>query len=106
MLWNGHFIDSSNRSLRAGPLNYGSKFSSIPVGHSVEVKESHKSIERLLSVLNYQEHKWLICGDLKVVRLILELQGGTQSIHAFCAYGIAVLMTSFVSDKSDHQDKD
>ena len=35
------------------------------------MKESHKIMERLLLALNYQEHKWLICGDLKVVGLIL-----------------------------------
>ena len=74
------FIDSSNRSLKAVLLNNGNKFSSIPVGHSVEMKESHNSMESLLSALNYQEHKWLICGDLKVVGLILGLQGGYHKV--------------------------
>lgn len=63
------FIDSSKKSLKAVLLNDGNKFSSIPVGH--------KRMQRLLSALNYQEQKWLICGDLKVVGLILGLQGGT-----------------------------
>ena len=67
------FVDSSNRSPKAVLLNNGNKFSSIPVGHSVEMKESHKSMELLLSALNYQEHKWIVCGDLKVVGLVLEL---------------------------------
>ena len=40
------------------------------------MKVSHKNMVHLLSALNCQEHKWLICGDLKVVGLILGLQGG------------------------------
>ena len=64
------------RSLKAVLLNNRNKFSSIPVGHSVEMKESHESMDLLLSTLNYQKHKWLICGDLKVVGIILGFQGG------------------------------
>ena len=71
-----HFIDSCNRTLMAVLLNNGNKFSSIPVRHSVVMKESHKSMELLLSALNYQEHEWLICGDLKAIGIILGLQGG------------------------------
>ena len=48
----------------------------IPAGHSVEMKESHKSMDLLLSALNYQGHKWLLRGDLKVVGIILGFQGG------------------------------
>ena len=40
------------------------------------MKVSHKSMERLLPALNYQEHKWLICQGFTVVELILGLQGG------------------------------
>ena len=69
-------IDSSNRSLKAVFLNNRNKFSSISVKHSVEMKVSHKSMERLLAALNYQEHKWLICQGFTVVELILGLQGG------------------------------
>ena len=105
MEW-GLFIDSSNRSIKTVLLNNGNEFSSIPVGHSVEMKESHKCMELLLSALNYKEYKWLICGDLKLIGIILGLQMVTQSIYAFCAYGIVVLMTSIMSDKSGHQDKD
>ena len=63
-------------------------------------------MELLLSALNYKEHKWLICGNRKVIGIILGLQMVTQSIHDFCAYEIVVLMTSIMSDKSGHQDKD
>ena len=58
------FIDSSNRSLMAVLLNNRNELSSIPVGHLVEIKDPHNTMEHLLSALNFQEHKWLICGDL------------------------------------------
>lgn len=48
------------------------------------MEETQNSMDCQLSLLNNQEHKWLICGDLEVIGLILELQGGTQIINAFC----------------------
>ena len=45
-------------------------------------------MELLLSVLTYQEHKWLICEDLKVVPLLLGLQGGYTKYPCFlCLWG-------------------
>ena len=61
------FIDSSSRSLKAVLLHNGNSFSYIPLGHSVQMKETHNSMDHLLSAVNYQEHEWLICGDLKVL---------------------------------------
>ena len=40
-------------------------------------------MERLLSALNYQGHKWLICEDFKVVGVILGLQGGYTKYPCF-----------------------
>ena len=77
------FIDSSNRSLKAVLLHNGNKFSSIPVGHSVAMNQSHRITERVLSVLTYEEHQWLICGNLKVVGLILGLQSGHTKYLCF-----------------------
>ena len=68
------FIDSSSRSLKAVLLHNG-KVLSIPVEHSLQMKETHNSMDHLLSAVNYQKHKWLICRDLKVVGPVLGLQG-------------------------------
>ena len=46
-------------------------FSFFPIGHLVQMKETHNSMDHLLSAVYYQEHKWLICGDLKMVGLVL-----------------------------------
>ena len=71
------FIDSSSRSLKAVLLHNGNSFSSISFGDgSVPVTETHNSMDQLLSAVNYQAHKWLIYGDLRVVELVLGLQGG------------------------------
>ena len=51
------FIDSSSRSLKAVILHNVNNFSSIPIGHSIQMKETHNSMDYLLSVFNYQEHK-------------------------------------------------
>ena len=65
MPWNGDFpIDLSNRSLKAVLLNNGNNFPSIPVEHSVEIKEPDNSMQHLRSTVNYQEHEVLICRDL------------------------------------------
>ena len=48
------FVDLSNRSVMAVLLHNGIKFPSIPVGQSVSMKESHRNMERVLSLLNYE----------------------------------------------------
>ena len=42
--------------------------------HSIQMKETHNSVNHLLSAVYNQEHKWLICGDLNVVGLVLDRQ--------------------------------
>lgn len=60
------FIDSSSKSLKAVLLFNGNKVSSVPVGHSVQMTESYENMECLLTALNYRDHNWKMCGDLKV----------------------------------------
>ena len=60
------FIDSSSRSLKAVLLFNGNKISSVPVGYSVHMTKNYRNMELLLTALQYKDHNWLICGDLKV----------------------------------------
>jgi hypothetical protein len=39
------FIDSSIRSLKAVLLHNGNNYTSLPVGHSVHLKESYENLE-------------------------------------------------------------
>lgn len=77
------FIDSSSRSLKAVLLHNGNKVSSVPVGHSVQMSESYTNMELLLRHLQYKDHNWLICGDLKVIALMLGMQGGYTKYPCF-----------------------
>ena len=50
------FIDSSKRSLKCVLLHNGNKFGSIPIGHSVTLKEKYKNTKLVLDKLKYFEH--------------------------------------------------
>ncbi|XP_051506870.1 uncharacterized protein LOC127413629 isoform X1 [Myxocyprinus asiaticus] len=61
------FIDSSSRSLKAVLHHNGNKYPSLPLAHSVHLKEDYNSIKTLLDALKYDEYIWgLICeSDLQ-----------------------------------------
>ena len=40
------------------------------------MKETYESMSEILKAIKYYDHTWLICCDLKVVALLLGLQGG------------------------------
>jgi len=41
------------------------------------MSESHCNIDlHLLRNLKYEDHHWIICGDVEVIALVLGLQGG------------------------------
>jgi hypothetical protein len=45
------FIDSSKRSLKAVLLHNGNNYASLPIGHSVHLKESYENLELVLTKL-------------------------------------------------------
>ncbi|GBL88214.1 hypothetical protein AVEN_117798-1 [Araneus ventricosus] len=65
----------------------GNKYASIPVGHSVRYKECYENLAIILKKLKYKDHMWTICWDLKVISMLLGLQGEIQNIHASCVSG-------------------
>lgn len=77
------FIDSSSRSLKAVLLYNGNEVASVPVGHSVQMEENYNNMGLLLRYLKYKDHNWLVCGDLKVIALVLGLQGGYTKYPCF-----------------------
>jgi hypothetical protein len=70
------FIDSSNRSLKAVLLHNGNQLPSLPLAHSVHLKEEYNSVKLLLDALKYHEYAWEIIGDFKMVAFLMGLQGG------------------------------
>jgi len=77
------FIDSSKLSLIAVLLHNGNTVPSIPFGHSVHNKESYENMKILMEAINYDKFKWQICGDLKVISLLLGLQ---QRFTKYCCF--------------------
>jgi hypothetical protein len=69
------FIDSSKRSFEAVILHNGNKYASLPVGHSVHLKEWYEHLDSILNKLKYSDYAWTICGDLKVISMLLGQQG-------------------------------
>ena len=67
------FLAFSKRSLKAFLYNGNTK-PSVSVVHSVHLKESYGSIEILLNDIQYSDYKWKICGDLKVIGILMGMQ--------------------------------
>lgn len=77
------FIDSSKRSLKAVLLHNGNKYASVPVGHSVHLEEKYENLELILKSIKYKDYEWMVCGDLKVLCMLLGQQGGYTKFPCF-----------------------
>ena len=80
------FIDSSKRSLKCFCSIMVTQYGSIPIGHSVTLKENYENIKVVLERLKYCVHQWLICVDLKMVNFLLGQQGGHTKYPCFLYY--------------------
>ena len=77
------FLDSSKRSLKCVLHHNGNIYGAIPIGHSVHLKEQYEHIKLVLDLLQYKEHNWVICVDLKMVNFLLGQQGGYTKYPCF-----------------------
>jgi len=68
------FTDSSKVSLKLVLLHNGNKFPSVPLVHAANMKESYESMKLLLGRIKYDEFKWKLFGDHKIVALLLGMQ--------------------------------
>lgn len=81
------FIDSSRPSLKAVLLHDGNQKPAVPVAHAVGLKKTYEFMENLLKLTQYADHKWNLCGDLKVVSLLLGIQlGYTKYMCILCLW--------------------
>ena len=59
----------------------------VPPTTAFGMKKTYDSMEILLKVINYSDHNWNICGDLKVISLLLGLQlGYTKHMCFLCLW--------------------
>lgn len=77
------FLDSSTRSFKVILLHNGNVYAPIPVAHSTVIKEEYESLDFVLRKLKYDEHKWLVCGDLKILTILLGQQSGFTKYPCF-----------------------
>ncbi|KAJ8716001.1 hypothetical protein PYW08_013286 [Mythimna loreyi] len=77
------FVDSSKSSLKAVLLHNGNTKPSVPVAYAIDMKETYESMALILKSINYDRFKWQLCGDLKVIGLLLGLQGGFTKYCCF-----------------------
>ncbi|XP_063219615.1 uncharacterized protein LOC134529442 [Bacillus rossius redtenbacheri] len=70
------FLDSSKRSLKCVILHNGNIYGAVSIGHSVHVREEYNDVKSMISLLNYHDHNWIICVDLKMVNFLLGQQKG------------------------------
>ncbi|KAF2358194.1 hypothetical protein FHG87_011047 [Trinorchestia longiramus] len=80
------FFDASKISLKAVLLHNGNKLPSVPVAHSAGMKETYENPKFILEKLQYAVHEWNVCGDLKVIALILGLQLGCTKYCCFLCH--------------------
>jgi len=77
------FIDVSKSSLKAALLHDGNKLSSIPVAHAAGTKETYAAMNNILVEVDYKKYQWEVCGDFKVIAVLLELQAGYTKYFCF-----------------------
>jgi len=70
------FIDSSVRSIIAILLHNTNVYAPIPVAHSTVMQEKYENMRILLEKIDYETHKWQICGDFKILTILLGQQSG------------------------------
>ena len=77
------FIDSSKASLKAVLLHNGSKFPCVQLAHAVHMEETYEKLQVLLQKIRFEEHRWSIFADVKVVAMLMVKQGGYTK---FCSF--------------------
>ena len=77
------FIDASKDSLKAVLIHNGNTLPSVPLAHSWNLREDYINLKFILSHINYNDHNWKICADLKVVAFLTGLQTGFTKYCCF-----------------------
>src|SRR6218665_1924930 len=87
------FIDSSSRSLKAVLLHNGNNYPTLPMAHSVYLKEHYTIVKMLLSALKYVDYGWEVTEDFKMVSFLMSLQGGFTKFPCFLSLKNSITKT-------------
>lgn len=79
------FIDGSTTSLKAVLLHVTNKKPSVPVAYGVGMSECYDTLSEIMNKLNYFEHNWKVCCDLKVINILQGIiqKGGFPKYFCF-----------------------
>lgn len=100
------FIDSSKRSLKGVLLHNSNQYASVPIAHSVHLKETYENLELLLNKIQYQNHGWQLCGDLKIICMLLGQQSGFTKYPCFlCEWDSRARLLHYVKKQWTPRDK-
>lgn len=74
------FIDSSKLNLKAVLPQNGNDLPSVPLAYSIHIKETYINMKIFSGTFI---HSWKTCADLKVVGILLRLEGGYKKYCCF-----------------------
>ncbi|XP_076545221.1 uncharacterized protein LOC143305439 [Osmia lignaria lignaria] len=77
------FIDSSKTSLKTVLLHNDNIYPSVPIAYRRKHKKTYDIFKTFLLKINYNGYKWHICGDLKVIVILMSLQSGYTKYYCF-----------------------
>ena len=64
-------------------LHNGNTYASLPIGHSMKLKENYNNVKTVLQKLDYDSNQWLICVGLKMVNFLFGQQSGSTEYLCF-----------------------
>ena len=70
--------------MKAFLVHNENEFPLVLIAYAKGLSENHESISKIVKLINYTEHMWLICCDLKMVSLLFGFQQGYTSY--MCIY--------------------
>ena len=56
----------------------------ILIGYAAHMKETYENPKQIVQCINYKQYCWQLCGDLKVIDILLGLQPGYAKYCCFC----------------------
>ena len=80
------FIDGSSRIFKAVLLHIENRYPSIPLAHSVYLKENYANAKTLLIALKYDQFNWQVIGDFKMVAFLMNLQSGFTEFPCYLCH--------------------
>ncbi|GFX08762.1 uncharacterized protein TNCV_4227821 [Trichonephila clavipes] len=95
------YTDSFKLSLKAVLLHNGNILPFIPIGHSVHVMETDANVKLHLELIKDEDYKWWICGDLKIIALLMGMQLGSTKYCSFLCSKSALYTRQKAGEKSE-----